>query len=57
MTALANQVFERFSSSQNLELQQRACEYLGLSDAGEDIVEEVLCAACSCIHVCDCVCA
>lgn len=54
ITALTNQVFERFSSSQNLELQQRACEYLGLSDTGEDIVEEVACAACSCIHVFTC---
>lgn len=35
------QVFERFSSSQNLELQQRSCEYLGLPDMGIDVMEEV----------------
>lgn len=34
-------VFERFSSSQNLELQQRSCEYLGLPDMGIDVMEEV----------------
>lgn len=35
------QVFERFSTSQNLELQQRACEYLGLPQTGIDVMEEV----------------
>jgi len=34
-------VFERYSSSQNLELQQRSCEYLGLPDMGIDVMEEV----------------
>lgn len=37
-----DKVFERFSSSQNLELQQRACEYLELPDTGIDVMEEVM---------------
>lgn len=40
-TPLGTQVFERFSSSQNLELQQRSCEYLGLPEMGIDVMEEV----------------
>ncbi|CBJ29344.1 Coatomer protein complex, alpha sub-unit [Ectocarpus siliculosus] len=39
---LVTPVFERFSSSQNLELQQRSCEYLGLPEMGIDVMEEVL---------------
>ncbi|CAM9271765.1 unnamed protein product, partial [Discosporangium mesarthrocarpum] len=39
---LVTPVFERFSSSQNLELQQRSCEYLGLPKVGIDVMEEVL---------------
>ncbi|CAM9208245.1 unnamed protein product, partial [Scytosiphon promiscuus] len=37
---LVTPVFERFSSSQNLELQQRSCEYLGLPEMGIDVMEE-----------------
>ncbi|CAM9930764.1 unnamed protein product, partial [Sphacelaria rigidula] len=39
---LVTPVFERMSCSQNLELQQRACEYLGLPQMGIDVMEEVL---------------
>lgn len=39
---LVNPVFNKYSVSTDLELQQRSCEYLALPTAGADVMEEVL---------------
>jgi len=39
---LTEEVFRKLTTSGDLELQQRACEYLGLPETGEEIMEDVL---------------